>query len=378
MNRAVRFGVVGAGAIAQRGIFPHLSQEDIRDQVVLHAVCDPAPGRAQAAADAYQIPYAYETLEDLLANDEVDALSIASPIGLHYEQGVAALKAGKHLHFNKTMTTTRAEADQLIELAAERNLRIVASPGEVLRPEIQRMRELVQEGAIGKLCWAVAGGSFGNYHENENEFRAGNTPLSNVNPAWYFRKPGGGPMYDIVSYCLHGLTSVLGPVKRVTGMSANRVQEREFQGQMIQCDADDNTLGVLDFGEGVFAFLHATPVGWLTEGFYPTLIGTKGQIKGFKLNNQPYDYPGRETAGDDPWTQRQWNLPHVTGPHRTIGEQHVYEDIMQLIDWIRDGKPSPVTAEHARHVIEVMEATFTSAESGQAVEVTSTFRWPAG
>ncbi|GAB4185439.1 MAG: hypothetical protein Fur005_47890 [Roseiflexaceae bacterium] len=44
--------------------------------------------------------------------------------------------------------------------------------------------------------------------------------LSNVDPSWYFRKPGGGPLYDMTVYSLHGLTGVLGPAKRVTAMSA--------------------------------------------------------------------------------------------------------------------------------------------------------------
>ena len=55
-----------------------------------------------------------------------------TPIGLHYQQGRQALLAGKHIHFNKTMTTTVAEATELIELAGARGLKIVASPGEVL------------------------------------------------------------------------------------------------------------------------------------------------------------------------------------------------------------------------------------------------------
>ncbi|MBA3378141.1 MAG: Gfo/Idh/MocA family oxidoreductase, partial [Chloroflexia bacterium] len=91
MTEAVRMGVVGAGTIAQRGILPHLIQADVQDQVRLQAICDPVEGRAQAAADTFGIPYATTTFEDLLENGEVTAVTIASPIGLHYEQGKAAL-----------------------------------------------------------------------------------------------------------------------------------------------------------------------------------------------------------------------------------------------------------------------------------------------
>src|SRR4029079_14274111 len=106
----VRMGVVGAGAIALRGILPHLSQADVQNQVRLQAVCDPVPGRAIAAAEKYGVGGALTTYEELLKAGDVNAVSIASPIGLHYQQGRQALLAGKHIHFNKTMTTTVAEA----------------------------------------------------------------------------------------------------------------------------------------------------------------------------------------------------------------------------------------------------------------------------
>ncbi|MGZ8588905.1 MAG: Gfo/Idh/MocA family protein, partial [Actinomycetota bacterium] len=143
MADTVGIGVVGAGMISQRGILPHLSQDDITDRVRLQAVCDLAPGRAEASAAGYGIPAWYERYEDLLADPDVDMVTIATPIGLHYEQCKQALEAGKHVHANKTMTTSVAEADDLIETAAAAGLHISASPGEVLRPQVTRIRELI-------------------------------------------------------------------------------------------------------------------------------------------------------------------------------------------------------------------------------------------
>ena len=53
--------------------------------------------------------------------------------------------------------------------------------------------------------------------------RSGDDVLSNVNPSWYWRKPGGGPLYDMTVYALHTLTGVLGPARRVTAMSGVRI-----------------------------------------------------------------------------------------------------------------------------------------------------------
>ena len=95
-------------------------------------------------------------------------------------------------------------------------------------------------------------------------------------------------------------------------------------------------------------------------------------IAGANLNGQPIQYPGREIA-DQVGGSDQWLLPHVVGSHRTIDEAHVFEDIMQLADLVREGKPTQVTAEHARHVIEIIEAAYAAAETGQTQVLKTTF-----
>ena len=77
MSKRVRIGVVGAGSIALRGILPHLTQDDVQDRVQVAAVCDPVDGRAQAAAEKFGVTAAFERYEDLLATDDVDAVSLA-------------------------------------------------------------------------------------------------------------------------------------------------------------------------------------------------------------------------------------------------------------------------------------------------------------
>jgi predicted dehydrogenase len=371
MARRLGIGVVGAGSIGIRGALEHLCLTDVQDRTFLAAVCDPEPGRARAAADKYGVLQAYETFEELIADDKVSAVTICSPIGVHYDQGLAAIRAGKHVHFNKTMTTTTAEATHLIEEASARGVRLVASPGQMLRPVNRQIRRLIADGVLGRISWAATGAAFGAYHEHE-AVRQGSDPLTNINPVWYWRKPGGGPMYDMTVYGLHALTGVLGPAKRVAGFSGVAIRERTFRGEPYPCDADDNTMLVADFGDEVYALVHGTFAGMVSHFGAPTYFGAKGTIQGATINGKPIEYPGREQAEASRFGDTAL-LPHVVGAHREMEESHVFEDTMQLVDWVLDGTPSVATAEHARHVIEIIEAGYRAAESGQTQELTTTF-----
>lgn len=369
MLKPIRLGVLGAGSIGIRGVLQHLAVHDFDDRVVLQAVCDSVPRRAAAAAEKYGAPQAFEDLGEMLSHGDVDAITICTPIGLHYDQAVAAIEAGKHLHFNKTITTSAAEADDLIARASRKGVRLVASPGQMLRPHLRAIRALVEGGALGRMAWAATGAAFGSYHEQEG-VRQGEDVLSNINPAWYWRKPGGGPLYDMTVYGLHALTGVLGPAKRVTAVSGTLVQEREFRGEMYPCDCDDNTLLLLDFGGALYAFVYGTAAGNVVPVFgSPSFFGTRGAVVGETLNGQPLDYPGREMAA-----QKGSNaiLPHYNDRHPTE-EFHVFEDILQLADWLREGIPTVSTAEHARHVVEIIESGYRAAETGQTQELRTTF-----
>lgn len=361
MSDQVGMGVVGAGAIGIRGALMHLSQPDVQDRVRLAAVCDPVPGRAQAAAEKYGVARWYESYEALLADSNVDAVTLCTPIGLHYQQGLEAIEAGKHIHFNKTMTTQVDEATDLSTRAAEKGVKIVASPGMMLFPHNRRIRQLILEGKLGTLAWAIAGTTAGSgtYHLKE-EFRTGEDVLTSVDPTWYFKKPGGGPQYDVTVYCLHILTGILGPAKRVTARSGIAIPEREHRGKTITTEMDDNTILMLDFGDAFSAVVYATVAGGITQGFQPNIYGTAGSIVGTQFNGEELKQPGEYP-------------PHVSGPHTEMREFHVFEDLMQLVDLIREDKPSIVTVDHARHVIDIIESGYRAAETGQTQALRTTF-----
>ncbi len=189
--------------------------------------------------------------------------------------------------------------------------------------------------------------------------------MANVDPTWYLKPPGGGPLFDRIVYPMHFMTGVLGPAKRVTALSGIVVPEREYQGRKIRTEMDDNTLMLLDFGESFYVFVYGAVGGGTTNGIF----GTEGTIRfeksGPVLNGEPVSVSaeGGSVSG----------LPHVTGRHLEIPAAHIFEDIMQLVDWVVEDKASIVTAEHARHVIDIFESAYASARSGRSIDLRTTF-----
>jgi predicted dehydrogenase len=330
---------------------------------------DPVPGRAKATAQKFGAKLWFEDYDAMLAS-EIDAVVIASPIGVHYEQAIRAIHAGKHLHLNKTMTTTVDEANEVIAAAREAGVKVVASPGRAHRPFARRIKEIVASGEIGRVYWAETG-TAGGGHEYES-FRAGDDVLSNVNPAWYYQRPGGGPMYDMAVYALHAITGILGPVKRVTGMSGIGLQERTFKDERIPVEMDDNTHLLLDFGDNVFCLLYGSnsysgPARSFASSF---ISGSAGSILSSRAGIEVW---GRQIEGGHRAETPGSDMPFVFGPHLELPERHVYSDIMHMVDCVLNDREPAVSAEHARHVIEIIELGYRAAETGQTQNMTTTF-----
>jgi predicted dehydrogenase len=330
---------------------------------------DPVPGRAEATAEKFGAKLAFEDYDEMLAS-EIDAVVIASPIGVHYDQAMKAIAAGKHLHLNKTMTTTKAEADDVIEAAAKAGVKVVASPGRAHRPAAKRVKEIIEAGEIGRVYWAETGAAGGG-HEFER-FRTGDDVLSNVNPAWYYRRPGGGPMYDMTVYALHTITGILGTVKRVTGMSGIGLKERSFKGETIPVDMDDNTHLLMDFGDEVFCLVYGSNSfsGPARPFSMPFISGSQGAIA---VSRQGLEVWGRNIEDGHRVERPGRDMPFNFGPHLELPERHVYSDIMHMVDCVLNDKEPAVSAEHARHVIEIIELGYKAAETGQTQDMTTAF-----
>lgn len=370
MTSRVKVAVVGCGSLTQRGILPHLTQDDAQAAIEVVAACDIDAARAAAVAAQFNVPESYGDYATMLTEADLDAVLLITPIPFHYSQAVAALKAGKHLYVQKTMTITTVEADEVIGLAHDAGVKLVASPGQMLTPAWQRMRELVGEGSLGRVHWALTNDSWiGHEHES---FRA----ASDVDPSWYYKR-GGGPMYDMAVYSLHALTGVLGPARRVTGRSGIAVPTRQWRDKTIDVEMDDNTLLLLEFDDALFGVVsgHYCYDGSLLSSGVFGLFGSKGAAE-IAPAGEELPYPSRISLRTPDGSQEISGLPpakHLNEVHVALPESHVWADIRHLIDCIVDDVEPTASSEHARHVIEIIEKGYLSARTGRTEALTTTF-----
>src|SRR5262245_28685057 len=103
VHMTVRWGIIGIGKVADIAIAPAI---DADDRSGLGAVCSRSIDRAKAFADKHGAAAAYDDYAQMLADPDVDVVYIASPNGVHAEQGLAALEAGKHVLVDKPLALT--------------------------------------------------------------------------------------------------------------------------------------------------------------------------------------------------------------------------------------------------------------------------------
>ena len=144
---SVRVGQAGLGEWGKN------LARNFADLADLTWLCDPANGKRGEFEARYPQARWAETFEEMLADPQLDAVVIATPVPTHYELAKAALEAGKHVFVEKPPAMKSGEIDELVSLAGERDL--VLMPGHLLlyHPGVQKLKELVESGALGEvLC----------------------------------------------------------------------------------------------------------------------------------------------------------------------------------------------------------------------------------
>jgi predicted dehydrogenase len=168
----------------------------------------------------------------------------------------------------------------------------------------------------------------------------------------------------------------------VTALSGIGLKERTWKDKTIQVEMDDNTLMLLDFGDSTIAVAggqncRVSPsIGWGRLAFFGTqgTIDMAGHLGGLEITGPAVpEVLGVRLPKVTVPSAGSAQLEHVKGPHTSIQEPHVYNDIMHLVDCIQRDQPPVPTGEHARHVVEIIEKAYLAARTGQAQTLESTF-----
>ena len=179
----VNFGIIGLGNIAHRVAKGIVCSEKAN----LYAVASRDKANAEVFKETYGAEFAHGSYEELLSDSEVDAVYICTPNAFHYDQIQMCLNSGKHVVCEKPMVATQEQVKELFELARERNCFLMEAEKTMFTPLNRKMKEMVENGTIGKLQAIRAEFSF--------------DVLEDVEPDhWVLGKNMGGASYDIGVY----------------------------------------------------------------------------------------------------------------------------------------------------------------------------------
>jgi predicted dehydrogenase len=187
----VRIGIVGVGNIAPLNVAGYL--EDDRCDVV--ALCDPREDKAQQMAERWGVPRVYTALDDLLADDGVDAVEVLTPTHLHKEHVLAAIGAGKHVSCQKPIANSVADGQEMTEAARRAGVTFRVSECFFHYAPLVKAKELIGAGAIGAPTMLRVKTVVGT---TDTEFQRALEPQGYV---WRFNAQSpGGHLFDDIAH----------------------------------------------------------------------------------------------------------------------------------------------------------------------------------
>lgn len=246
--------VVGIGDITTKRVLPAILAEP---RSRLAGIVTRTPAKAE--------PYgarAWTALEEALAQSEATAVYVASPVFLHAPQTIAALQSGRHVLCEKPMALNYAGAREMHTAAVDSGRLLGIAYYRRMYPKVNRARELISAGAIGRVVFAEA--------TSHDWLDAGGARSWLTDP----QLAGGGPLYDIASHRIDLMNYLFGPPAKATGHLSTLVQ---------QLAVEDNATVLIEYASGVRAMID---VRWHTR--VPRdefrIRGTDGEIELSPLN----------------------------------------------------------------------------------------------
>ena len=257
----VRWGLIGCGDIAQKRVAPAL--RDLPN-IEFVAVNRARAELAEAFAQQFGAQKWYAEWRALLADSEVDAVYIATPVHLHAEQTIAAAEAGKHVLCEKPMALSVAECDRMIAACAANGVKLGIAYYRHFYPVVARVKALLAAGAIGQPILAQI-----------NAFEWNDMQPDNAR-YWFLTKAksGGGPMMDFGCHRIEVLMNIFGRIHGVQAFTDNVLFDREVE---------DTSAAFFKFDSGVRATLTVTHAAFESQDTLE-IFGSGGSLHIAKLN----------------------------------------------------------------------------------------------
>jgi 1,5-anhydro-D-fructose reductase (1,5-anhydro-D-mannitol-forming) len=263
--------VIGIGDITIRRVIPAIQAEP---RSTLYGVVTRDPAKAAG----YGVR-AWRTLDEALTDSAVQAVYVATPVFLHAPQTMQALRAGKHVICEKPMAMNESEARTMVQVAEESGKLFGVAYYRRCYPKVQRAKQLLQQGAIGKPVVAEL--------TNHMWFDGSGSRSWLVDPA----RAGGGPLFDIASHRIDVLNFLFGKPVQVSGQWSNVVHHYAVE---------DNATAMIEYENGVRGIVD---VRWHSKIARDEcrLRGTDGEIEMSPLNGPDLVWPaGRENLPAHP------------------------------------------------------------------------------
>lgn len=349
MSGPVGVGIIGCGVISDT----YLKACAGSDAVRLVAVADLDLQRAREKAAVFGVPKAC-SVSELLDLPEVEiAVNLTVP-SAHHEVSLAALLADKSVYSEKPLATSLAQAAELLQVAAERGLRVGCAPDTFLGSGLTTGRKLVDDGVIGRV---VGGTAFSVSHGMEHW---------HANPAFFYQ-PGAGPLLDMGPYYLTALVAMLGPAVAVAGaattaLSSRPITEGPAKGGVIEVGTPTHVSSVITFASGATVSTINSFDVWASDLPRLELYGTEGTLSLPDPNT--FGGPVRlRLAGEKEWRE----VPLAPG----YGQNVRGGGLIEMASAMREGRAHRASGELAHHVLDIMLSVLESAERAEYLQLST-------
>ncbi len=266
----VRVGIIGCGKISQRRHIPEYCSN--RDSEVV-GYFDRTTARAIAMADQYG-GKVYVTIDEMLADPTIDAVSVCIANVAHAEVTIKALRAGKHVLCEKPMATTVEECEAMLQAAKETGKLLVIAQNQRFNTGHLRAKELIEDGIIGKPLTFKT--SF--CHGGPEKWISGDDGIVPEN-TWFFDKKiaSMGAMADLGIHKIDLIQFILG--RKITAVTAKilTLDKKDSKGNLIE--VEDNAICMLEMEDNIYGTLTASWTDYGEEDNSTVIFGTKGIMR---------------------------------------------------------------------------------------------------